>query len=68
MVKSWREDLLLEENRDLRNRLRACLELIEDLSNLDEPLFKAKLDREFKLKYARTVSRAKKSLAKKVPS
>lgn len=62
MVIKWEVDMLLEENRDLRNRLRACLELIEDLSNLDRPLFEAELPREFKIKYVRTVSRAKKLL------
>jgi len=64
MVIKWEVDVLREENRDLRNRLKACLELIEDLSNLDKPLFEAELTREFKVKYARTVSRAKKILDK----
>lgn len=64
MVKSWREDVLMEDNRDLRVRLKACLDLIEDLSTLDAPLFEADLDRKFKLNYTRTVNRAKRLLKK----
>lgn len=64
MVIKWEVTALREENRDLRNRLRACLDLIEDLSNLEQPLFEADLTREFRIKYARTVSRAKKILEK----
>ncbi len=64
MVKSWRETVLVEDNRDLRIRLGACLDLIEALSNLDAPLFEADLDRKFRLKYTRTVNRAKQLLKK----
>jgi len=64
MVKRWQEAKLERENRDLRNRLKACLELIEDLANLDKPLFEADVPRKFKLKYVRTVARAKKILEK----
>jgi len=67
MVKSWREDYLEEDNRELRKRLKACIELIEELSNLEQPLFEARLDLEFKLRYARTVGKAKVILDKKLP-
>lgn len=66
MIIKWEVVALTEENRDLRNRLKACLELIEDLSNLEQPLFDASVTREFKLKYIRTVARAKKILAKNI--
>lgn len=64
MVIQWEVTVLQEENRDLRNRLKACLELIEDLSKLQQPLFEAELSREFKIKYVRTIARAKKILDK----
>ena len=64
MVKSWREHKLEEENRDLRSRLRACVKLIEELSNLDAPLFEAELDIKFKQRYVRVVGRAKRILKK----
>ena len=65
MVIKWEVAALEEENRDLRNRLKACLDLIEELSHLDKPLFEATLSREFKIKYVRTIARAKKILEKK---
>lgn len=65
MVKSWRDDWLEEDNRNLRIRLQACLELIDELTNLEKPLFEEKPSREFVLRYIRTVMRAKKALRKR---
>ncbi len=62
---SWKEALLRRENRKLKGHIQACLELIEDLSNLDAPLFEADLDVAFKKKYVSIVGRAKKALKEK---
>lgn len=59
---SWKEALLRRENRKLKGHIKACLELIEDLSNLDAPLFEADLDIAFKKKFVTVVGRAKKAL------
>ena len=64
MVKSWREDWLEEDNRKLRTHLRACLELIDELANLEKPLFEEKPSREFVLRFVHIVERAKKALSK----
>lgn len=62
---NWRERMLMWENRKLRGHVKACLELIDDLSNLEAPLFEAKLPLSFKKKYVRIVTRAKRSIAPK---
>jgi len=53
---------LQRENRKLRKHLAACLKLIEDLSNLEAPLFEADLPWTFKTDYVRVVNRAKAAL------
>jgi hypothetical protein len=58
------EAKLRRENRSLRFSLEACLELIDELSNLDAPLFEAELSQEFKLKYVRIVKTAQQLLDK----
>lgn len=62
MVKTLEETRLWEENRKLRSRLKECLSLIDWLSNLDEPLFEAKLSIREKKDYIRVVSKAKRIL------
>lgn len=59
---TWQEDKLQQENIKLKGHIKACLELIEDLSNLDAPLFQADLPLAFKKKYVKIVSRARKAL------
>ena len=54
--------LLRRENRKLRKHLAECLRLIEDLSNLEAPLFEADLPLSFKTDYVRIINRAKAAL------
>lgn len=62
---SWKELKLQRENRKLKGHVKACLELIEELSQLDAPLFEADLPFSFKKKYVRTIRRAKEVLGRK---
>lgn len=61
----WRELKLRRENNKLKGHLKACLELISDLSKLEAPLLEAELPLSFKKKYVRIVTRAKTALEKK---
>ena len=51
---------LEKENNYLKEVLKDSLSLIQILSNLEEPLSKSVLTREFKMFYVRVVSRIKK--------
>ena len=66
MIKSWeiREEELQDENFNLRNCLRACLALIDELAD-SEPLCPGSHPKEFVFRYARITGRAKKALMPK---
>jgi hypothetical protein len=55
---------LSKENKSLRSSLKECLELIDELSYLEMPLFEAELTRKFKLHYVHVVKTAENLLDK----
>lgn len=64
-MKTWKELALERENQKLKGHIKACLELIDDLSNLDAPLFEADVPFAFRKKYVIIVNRAKRAITPK---